>query len=107
MPYYPNTHSAKQKSPALSRAFEIVARPRGFLIYIKNKILSWLHCNNKQNHPKTAPTIRKNQTKNLELVALLPIRKNTTKMFRFRLQIQHFCCIISSLYKKGGGDEIQ
>ena len=26
MPYYPNTHSAKQKSPALSRAFEIVAR---------------------------------------------------------------------------------
>ena len=40
MPYYPNTHSAKQKSPALSRAFEIVARPRGFLIYIKNKILS-------------------------------------------------------------------
>nr|DAO90854.1 MAG TPA: hypothetical protein [Caudoviricetes sp.] len=37
----------------------------------------------------------------------MPIRKNTTKMFRFRLQIQHFCCIISLLYKKGGRDEIQ
>ena len=71
MPYYPNTHSAKQKSPALSRAFEIVARPRGTIYLFRIKRLNLEQCKMPHHKSYDTPTIRTNLAKYSQIFILL------------------------------------